>query len=147
MKTLVAVGFSNLSEIQNEVPRTLVPAINTRIEKKLNGIEVPQFPGGLVCYSYFESKPTGRRAISLRTRRPDNALHIRLDVVAPDQGMGVAELLVVFSDLWEAMILRLRRYLQRQRVAPELVVCIVEGLRLPSVTSTSDSSRFTARTE
>ena len=147
MKTLVAVGFSNLSEIQSEIPRMLIPSINARIGKKLSGIEVPQLPGGLVCYSYFESKPTGKQSITLRTLGPDKALLIRLDVVAPNQGMGVEELLVVFSDLWDAMIIRLRRYLQRRRVASEHVAYIVEGLRLPPFRPTSDSIELTAHTE
>jgi hypothetical protein len=147
MKTLVAVGFSNLSEIQNEILRTLISGINTRIGKRLKGIEVPQFPGGLVCYSYFESKPTGRQAITLRALSTYEALLIRLEVVFPDQGMGAEELLVVFSDRWEAMILRLLRYLQRRLVAPELVACVVEALRLPPLKPPSDSSRSAAHSE
>lgn len=147
MRTLVAVGYSNLSEEQTGIPYVLLPSIDERIRKKLSGIEVPQFPGGFVFYSYFERELTGRQPITLRTLRKNTALLIRLDVVATNPEIDIEELLVVFCELWEKMVTRLAKYLQRKRVAPELVASVVEGLRLPPPSATSAHALSSVHTE
>ena len=130
MRSIAAVGFSNLVGTQNDVLQ-LMPRVSERIARSLQEVNHESLPHGISIYSYFERLPTGRKPVNFRMLRETRELLIRLDVVAPSEDATPEELLSAFLLVWQGMEQQLARYLARRRISVALTESVVKSLALP----------------
>jgi len=130
MRAFAGVGFSDLEAEQGEITK-MVPGVNARIAKALDSVRHESLPLGIVIYSYFEQRPTGRTPVHMRLQ-PNNELLIRLDVVVPQKGASAEDMLEHYLEVWAVMLQRLSRYFARRGVPVLMAQQVVHALCLPA---------------